>query len=203
MALEGLSKEQIEQYESELLSRVPENSPIGNVSLRTQLAELGWSEDLYWEIRNRLIERGLLTTGRGKGGSVRRVPPVPTAEQPAEVQPAAQAAAIAPAAERDLYQPMIDVIKTRWAQDYRVDALVAEITASQGARQTGGKWTRPDITAASSKTFPYVPGRHFDLITFVRPQRPMPFSMSQKISGLNSRRFLTKFALRQSALVSV
>jgi BarA-like signal transduction histidine kinase len=46
-----------------------------------------------------------------------------------------------------------------------------EVTAQQGSRLTGGKWTRPDITVASSRTFPYVPGRHFDVITFeVKPQ---------------------------------
>ena len=45
-----------------------------------------------------------------------------------------------------------------------------EITAQQGSKPTG-KWARPDITVASSRTFPYVPGRHFDVITFeVKPQ---------------------------------
>lgn len=163
MALEGLSKEKIEQYENALTTEVPGTEPIGNVTLRTLLVDKGWSEDLYWDIRNRLVERGLLATGRGKGGSVRRVPIVKILEQAEVVQP--QVSVIVPH-ERDLYQPMADVIKSRWAQDYRLDSLVVEVTAAQGARQTGGKWTRPDITVASYRTFPYIPGRHFDLITF-------------------------------------
>lgn len=191
MALEGLSQEQIEQNENELLGRLQGNSPIGNKSLRTQLAEAGWSEDLYWEIRNRLIERGLLTKGKGKGGSVRRVPLPPAVETLPVDQDQPQPPANAPAPERDLYQPMIEVIKTRWAQDYRVDSLVAEITASQGTRQTGGKWTRPDITAASLKTFPYLPGRHFDLITFeIKPVETLDVTVVYE--ALGHRRAATK-----------
>jgi hypothetical protein len=88
---------------------------------------------------------------------------IPVAPQPAT---AVGVAAGAPQNERDLYPPMADVIRKRWAQDYRLDSLLVEVTAAQGGKQTGGKWTRPDITAAAYRTFPYVPGRHFDLITF-------------------------------------
>jgi hypothetical protein len=164
MALEGLSQAQIDQHEGRLMRGAPETEPIGNVSLRTMLIEEGWTEELYWEIRNRLIARGTLTTGRGKGGSVRRV--VPIGEQPQQepcgIPAAAPAAALA---ERNLYAPMADVLRTRWASEHRFDSLVVEIASSQGARATGGKWTRPDITAAAVKTYPYVPNRHFDVIT--------------------------------------
>jgi len=39
----------------------------GNVTLQR---ELGWSEDSYWPIRDRLVDAGLLELGRGRGGSV-------------------------------------------------------------------------------------------------------------------------------------
>jgi len=171
MSLEGLSKEQIEQYQNDLLAQVPETGPIGNVSLRTILQKNGWSEDLYWGVRNRLIESGLLATGRGKGGSVHRIPPSPPPGGEPPVESMSDTVTVtATRAERELYQPMADVIRGSWAQDYRLDSVIVEVTASQGARPTGGKWTRPDITVASYRTFPYVPGRHFDLITFeVKP----------------------------------
>ncbi|HLK12881.1 MAG TPA: hypothetical protein VKW76_16015 [Candidatus Binatia bacterium] len=168
MALEGLSEQEIAAKEEQLLTRVPNSEAIGNVTLRGQLSAVGWDEETYWAIRNRLIERGVLETGRGKGGSVRRVV---VAAPPPQV-PAAPATSVASAAvpeatsERDLYAPMLEVIRSRWAQDYRLDSHIAEITAQQGARPTGGRWTRPDITLASYKTFAYVPGKHFDLITF-------------------------------------
>jgi hypothetical protein len=165
MALEGLSRDQIEQYEGRLMQAVPDTEAIGNVSLRTELMEEGWSEELYWEIRNRLVARGALTTGRGKGGSVRRVPPI--AEPGAlAAENIVAAVPVVVLAERELYAPMAEVIRTRWASEHRFDSLIVEITAAQGARPTGGKWTRPDITAATIKTYPYVPGRHFDVITF-------------------------------------
>jgi hypothetical protein len=170
MALEGLTQEQIDQYENMLMTGVPTIEPVGNVTLCGRLVGNGWTEELYWEIRNRLIERGLLAKGKGKGGSVRRVPLTVAGMASIGVGTAATALSQVDQAyvayERDLYQPMIEVIKSRWAQDYRLDSLVAEITAAQGSKQTRGKWTRPDITVASFKTFPYVPGRHFDLITF-------------------------------------
>lgn len=165
MALEGLSEQDISTLEEQLLARVPESSAIGNVTLRGQLSNSGWNEDTYWAVRNRLIERGILETGRGKGGSVRRVivGTVATQAAPAVVDPAPTAPA---AAERDLYAPMAEVIRGKWAQDYRLDSHIVEVTAQQGARPTGGRWTRPDITLASYKTFAYVSGKHFDLITF-------------------------------------
>ena len=73
------------------------------------------------------------------------------------------------ARESDLYQPMADVIRNRWAQDRRLDSLLVEVTAAQGSRPT--RASGPGlIFVASYQTFPYVPGRHFDVITFeVKP----------------------------------
>lgn len=75
MALEGLSKEQIDKYEYDLLDKVHVTEPVGNITLLEKLERLGWNEELYWQIRNSLIERGLLVRGRGRGGSIRKVLP--------------------------------------------------------------------------------------------------------------------------------
>ncbi|MFP4493891.1 MAG: AAA family ATPase [Puniceicoccaceae bacterium] len=48
----------------------------GNRKLRDTL---GWDELYYTQVRKGLIEKGLLVTGRGRGGSVRAVPPQPAA----------------------------------------------------------------------------------------------------------------------------
>ncbi len=157
MSLEGLSEQKIFELENQLLGAFQSSVTLGNVTLRSRLLAQGWSEDTYWPIRNRLIERGILETGRGRGGSVRKV---------AVEAPAPEKTRASNQAERDLYAPMAEVIRSRWGNAYRLDSLIVEITAQQGARQTGGRWTRPDITVASFKTFSYVPGKHFDLITF-------------------------------------
>lgn len=173
MALEGLSEREITDREMQLLSRVHATEASGNVKLRDLLSSQGWDEDMYWAIRNRLIERGILETGRGRGGSVRRVATIPAsnlAGSPSQVTQVVATEPLVSSTERDLYIPMSEVIRRHWAQDYRLDAHIVEITAQQGARATGGRWTRPDITVASYKTYAYVPGKHFDLITFeVKP----------------------------------
>jgi hypothetical protein len=164
MPLTGFSDDRIAELERTLLDQVPLEGTIGNTALQRILVEKSadWSKELFWAIRNRLIERGALERGRGKGGSNRRVKVVAPIEN---VQQAAQPVEQQIQAERDLYDPMAKVIKENWSPDSGLDAVVVEVTA-QGGRRPDGKWSRPDITLASYKTYPYVPGRHFDLITF-------------------------------------
>ena len=167
MALDAYAEDQITQYETQLLGKVPENTSIGNGKL---MGQLKWGEGpLYWDIRNRLIERGVLVQGRGQGGSVRRrLSDAPVASMSDKTSLAVDVAASIDelTRESDLYAPMADVIRNRWAKERRLDSLLVEVTAAQGSRQTKGKWTRPDITAASYTTFTHLPGRHFDVITF-------------------------------------
>lgn len=178
MSLDGLSPEEIEAKQQELLASVPDVDPIGNKSLRDLLGG-NWSEDLYWAIRNRLVERGLLETGRGRGGSIKKVRPV-SAPEPYEAQApeVEETAAPLPAPtpgpdygkENELYAPIATVLRNQWSKEQGFDNYLVEVTARQGSRQTGGKWTRPDITAVGYKTFPYVPGRYLEVITFeVKP----------------------------------
>ena len=62
------------------------------------------------------------------------------------------------------------MLREAWARDKRYDQSVVDITARQGARATGGRWSRPDVVMASLTTYPYVPGKHFDVTTFeVKP----------------------------------
>ena len=176
MNLDHYTAEQIAAHEKELLARIPSDATVGNVMLRS---ELGWSKSHYWDIRNYLIDRGVLASGRGKGGSVRLVPQAIT-ETTATLSAPALEAATAGLSEADaicakypdeshLYQPMSKAIENGWAQDHRLDSVIVAITAQQGSRPAG-KWTRPDITVASFQTFPYVAGRHFDVTTFeVKP----------------------------------
>ncbi len=66
MPLTGTSEAQIEQYEQQLLAQVPQEGSVGNTTLLRNLKNEEWNEDLFWSIRNRLIERGQLERGRGK-----------------------------------------------------------------------------------------------------------------------------------------
>jgi hypothetical protein len=172
------SDEKLRAMEELLLSNLPSNgAALGNVSLLTILKRKGWSEETFWAIRNRLVDQGILEKGRGKGGSTKRIvlniAPEPeagtTTEEviPESVSTPAETHRID---ESTLYEPMAEVIKNKWALNSGFNNSIVEITAKQGRRDTGGKWSRPDITLASMTTYPYVPGRYLDVITFeVKP----------------------------------
>lgn len=149
MELRDLKPEEVTEYKRRLLAAIPPTGSIGNISL---LRELGGDDDIYWAVRDELIRDGALEAGRGRGGSVRRIT-VKAAAPPAD-------------READLYGPILATLKKDWAQDYRYGDFDAEITARQGRRETGGRWSRPDITLITFDAFRYVPGKHLDVITF-------------------------------------
>jgi len=47
-----------------------EGGSCGNGRLRDRL---GWSEDLYWNVRERLVDEERIGVGRGRGGSVHMI----------------------------------------------------------------------------------------------------------------------------------
>jgi hypothetical protein len=161
----------LEDDQETLLARVPaDGTSIGNTALRT---DLEWTEERYYRARNLLVDAGQLLLGRGRGGSVKRVILEPTAprevpEAPLEQQEAAEPA---PYAEDALYDPIVRVLRSEFVQEQRLQQAWFEITARQGRRSTGGKWTRPDIAGASVRRFKYLTGIHLDVWTFeVKPK---------------------------------
>src|SRR5579871_3864535 len=161
--------------ERQLLEKIPtDGTGVGNTRL---IRDLGWQEQDYWDVRNRLVDRGVLEVGRGRGGSVRRVtttaPVAPTLTVSPDAKgasPEAEPSTAGRNREAELYEPIAKVLDERWVRDRRFESSIVQVTALQGRRPTGGKWSRPDIAIATLSTYPYVPGRHFDVITFeVKP----------------------------------
>ena len=131
---------------------------MANVTL--MLHELEWTvRDLYCRIRDRLVDSGSLVRGKGKGGSVQLA-------QDDETEHTAESGREVPR-EADLYDPLKRVLEDAWVREQRLGKqTLVEVTASQGSKNTGGKWSRPDIVVASLTTFPFLPQRHFDIVTF-------------------------------------
>ena len=146
-----------------LLAHVPEDRAIGNTAL---MRLLRWKPDRYWAVRDALLDDALIERGRGQGGSVRRVPAPPESFDESAKELAVGETAIAYAHEAELYEPMRKVIETSWAKDHKTDPIAVVVTATQGRRQTGGRWTRPDIVSVAVKTFRYLPGKYLELVTF-------------------------------------
>lgn len=135
----------------ELLYHVPhDGSTIGNVRLRSHP---GWTKKRYLTARNALIDDGHLLRGRGRGGSVRRAVPV---DEPRRIHER----------ESDLYDPLRRTLKNEWSHDRWKESPTVVVTAHAGRADTGGRWTRPDITCVGIRRFRYVPGVHLDVLTF-------------------------------------
>jgi hypothetical protein len=166
-----MTTEQKAQFKETLYSLIPENGTnMGNTTLRSMLkqrvrevAHYELSEDEYWAVRDTLLEDGLVEIGRGKGGSVHRAIVAPPIEPEPEINP------VYPA-EAALYPSFFHTINESYVKFYRIKYFVSQVTASQGSRNTGGKWTRPDITLIAIRMYPYIPGKSLEVITFeVKP----------------------------------
>ena len=185
------SSEKEVDTEYELMSKVPDNGePIGNITL---MKRLSWQPEDYWKIRNRLIERGMLDLGKGKGGSVKRpIKVVNIPDQAVAAEPRVEAA------PRDdyqkevaLYPKIAKMLSDSWVAASLYDESVVQITAQQGSKLTGGKWSRPDIAVAVFSTYPYVPGRHFDVVTF-EVKAPEGIDITVVYEALAHRRSATR-----------
>jgi len=131
----------------------------GNIALR---AVLKWDEELYWRVQDRLIREKRIEVGRGMGGSVKLVPEVAVDIPPPPKGKAAQA-------ERTLYAPLAESLKSKWIVRFSLDDAMVEETHSRGSKDTGGTFTRPDITTVGLRTYQYLP-RRLEVVTFeVKP----------------------------------
>jgi hypothetical protein len=129
----------------------------------------------YWKIHQENFESGNIEKGRGRGGTVilvNELNPVAAGSVAAEPSPTKMAGLDGVAArESDLYQPSLDQLQKHWAVRRQLDQCHCEITAMQGRRETGGSWTRPDITVAGHKKYEYLPQEVLEIFTFeVKPE---------------------------------
>lgn len=190
MPLTGKSAAEIDQFEKELLTGIPEDGvAIGNKRLRVEV--LGWDNDLYLAVRKRLLDTGTIDTGKGKGGSVRRIvdeiqAPVETTGEQGDSDVVISQPSTPYPDEESLYPPMFEVIKERWVQDQPFDQHLVENT-DRGGRRRDGIWSRPDVTVAAMTSYTYVPGRHFDVITF-EIKHHSGFNMTAVYEALSHRR---------------
>jgi len=160
----------------------------GNKTLREYLInECEWTEEDYWETHGWAVDRGLVIKGRGKGGSVSLAQEEITNAENEQSVPIPQERI----SEIDLYEPALKVIRNSWVKLYSYDESASAITALRGRANTGGKWTRPDVSVLAVRAFPYLPGRFFDIITFeIKP--PDDISVEGVFEALSHQQFATK-----------
>lgn len=158
--------------EADLYKTVPaDGSTIGNQRAQQMLR---WKDEKYWTTRDSLVDKSLLTRGRGRGGTLRRVVLTPATEViavavPIEIDSGPGQVAYVEAVirrEEELYPPLAEVIRGDWSKDHRATPIAVEIVARQGRRSTGGTWSRPDIVTVEVKTLLYIPTKILEVTTF-------------------------------------
>lgn len=195
-----LTDKEIEQYKAILLNFVPKDeTAIGNMNARSQLIQQinkdfgkTISDNDYWTIRNSLMNDGKITQGQGRGGSILRV--INTDTTPKHSQPESNKYI----KEATLYKPLHKTITENWKGDNGIEESVSEITANLGSKNTGGTWTRPDITLFAIQNYKYIPSESIELITFeVKPMN------QYDISGVFETASHTAIAHRSYLIVHV
>ena len=123
---------------------------LGNGAL---LGFLEWTEKRYWKFHSELLNDGKIIRGRGQGGSVLLNK---LSQQSAVVgkYPAADKVEDQKKLESSLYEPASKVISERWVQERGFDDHVVAVTATKGFAGSG-IWTRPDIAAVATKSYPF------------------------------------------------
>lgn len=124
---------------------------------------LNLDEQTYWRARKVVLDRGDAIRGTGKGGSTQLLA---NSVQSASVMTPIPVVTGAPSNEDGWYTPLHNVLQADWRAERGFDEMVIEITARQGRRNTGGKWTRPDISVVALRRLKFVPDDEFEVWTF-------------------------------------
>jgi hypothetical protein len=155
--------------EEALLNKLSSNEFKGEANNGSLRSALNWDPLRYWSVRNRLLENGRVQKAHGGPGGKTIL--APTIESTAPQQSEGTSASDTSASplypnEPDLYDPMLLQIDSNWSRDEGYDSRITRKTAMSGSRNTGGKWTRPDISVVAIQKFKFLRDPVFDVISF-------------------------------------
>ncbi|MFG1211214.1 hypothetical protein V5F72_02180 [Xanthobacter flavus] len=134
---------------------------------------LGWPEARYWNTHAHLYAAGSIEKGRGYSGTVILVP-LKNPPSPAENRRKknsdgnlkSEKLTNEDESELGLYQPVKHYLENHWSILRGFNGFVCEITAHQGRRDTGGSWSRPDISFIAFKNYEFMPEKVLEVCSF-------------------------------------
>ena len=133
----------------------------GNSVLRK---ELKWDEERYWGVEQHALDKGLITRGRGRGGTAILVREM---WKKAKVD---QSISGKPSKESKSYEPIRQLLNKYWGKiEFKEPSdFVVEITALtlKGKEGTGGTWTQPDVAILAVRQSELRNTNHLEVITF-------------------------------------
>lgn len=163
------------KLKSILLGLVPQGDTIGNVSLKAKfLDELRKErmsvnnesgQDLFWKLRDELVDEGHLKLGRGKGGSVSRIQQSFEEELDNDTE-SSDLSQKNGSGEFALYEPFKKYLEAqRDNLRFEPNQFIICDTARQGSKRTGA-WARPDLVVFSKKTYNFIKNAFFEIVTY-------------------------------------
>jgi hypothetical protein len=152
---------ELSESAQKLLQLIPADGSFkGNTTLRR---DSGLADE-YWKVRDELEKAGLITLGKGRGGSVALQPTAPVAAVEAALKDENLVDD-----ESKLYDPLKKLLDHDWGNEAKEteDFFELRITASPRERsRDSGQWSRPDLTLVEVNTFEYLPGSNLEVTTF-------------------------------------
>lgn len=123
----------------------------GQLWVRLALADNEPTQE-YWDAEQALVDARRIERRRGRNGGIYlieqvAIPPL----APEQGQHAIPAEPIEPELrpENEYYEPVLEQILSHWTEQPGFTHVFGHITAGQGRRQTGGRWSRPDIVVCT------------------------------------------------------
>lgn len=162
-----MTKLQLSADEYRLFIVIPEDgTSVGNVTARSKV---GFAKGRYRTAKDGLLDKHLIVRARGGGGAIKRAAVAEGSD--IEIDHVNGVATVKPpVAESKLYAPLLKTLSGSWGEDRGFTPITIEDVANLGRRETGGKWTRPDLVTVGVTVFDFVPTVLFDVITFeVKP----------------------------------
>ena len=126
----------------------------GNTSNQQVRSKLNLTEGRYREIKNQLIEKGLVEKFRCRGGGI-------SLTLKGSSKNAAPNAKSAVGSESDLYDPFAVALRNE-AKENEENAIVLNTSALRKS----GKWSNPDLTKISVRSFPIIRTNKVHLTTY-------------------------------------
>lgn len=155
-----------------------------NAGLRQKL---GWTQDRYFDVRNRCKAEGLIGLGRGRGGVVfateTAVAEISASELP---QSARISSEEDQARETEYYNKILPTLRRDWVENEGFDDFIVEITAAKRVKGAG-RWTVPDAVIIGKTVRQYVPGFEFT-VQSVEVKRYESIDALAVFEALNHRR---------------
>jgi hypothetical protein len=132
---------------------------IGNTTLQRR-SKLG---KVYWKVTGELVGAGLLSRGKGRGGSVARL-----AGDAETATLATKKGKGFVRKESELYEPLREWLAAKWGEDVEAgDFFEVLITGTPKKKlRSGGKWSRPDVTLVEVNSYDYLPQPVLEVTTF-------------------------------------